>query len=93
MVYCSGLENRRTERFRGFKSYSLRWFVFGEVVEWFIAPVSKIGGLKGSTGSNPVLSVSGQVAQWQSGWLLTNRFSRFKSGLVLYCRPSSTEER
>ncbi len=24
MVYCTGLENRRTERFRGFESRSLR---------------------------------------------------------------------
>ena len=40
VVDCIGLENRRTERYRGFESLSLRWETF-RVVKWCSAPTSQ----------------------------------------------------
>jgi hypothetical protein len=44
VVYCTGLENRRSERIRGFESHSLRTIAFG---------VSRLAFKTVQTGSEP----------------------------------------
>jgi hypothetical protein len=54
-VYCTCLENRRTEMFREFESHRFRQ-KFGELAEWLRQQFAKLSLRKWRIGSNPILS-------------------------------------
>ena len=54
-VYCTCLENRRTEMFREFESHRFRQ-IKGELAEWLRQQFAKLSFRKRRIGSNPILS-------------------------------------